>query len=250
MAGSTAGARKISPMVPVQVEQAVANTEVEMTGIVEVAEARVNVDVGITTEAAGVAEEEEEEAKIKLVAVAELETTNQATDIVDADVETDFVDTDLETEFLDTDLETTTEAAEQLPYGGPFRSAECKREMKELMKMECVIDGHTEHCQTFEIEVETIVDEEICHNITTVVCQAPETRIKQELVGSGEQAETTTTVPVADTESMDTTTVKTIRPMRFVLGRSLGCTEKVSEVCYSSQRVEKATRPKDFCWVS
>ena len=252
--GSTVGeARNILPVVLAQVEQetvvVVVDAEVEMTGIVDMAEARVHIDVETTTEAADIAEDEE--AKIKLVDNAKLEVTTQTTEIV-----------------------TKVDDIELYSAAGFRNSQECKSEKKELMKKECVISGYNEHCQTFEVEVETIVEEKICHNITTVVCEAPlvgsggkekpET-MKQELVRSGEEAETTSTVPLADTESMDTTTVKNIagrrksivvkteqKPTRrmLVYGRGLDCTEKVSEVCYSSQRVEKATRPKDFCWVS
>ena len=180
-----------------------------------------------------------------------------------------------------------------------------------------MISGNTKHCQTFEIEVETIVEEEICHNITTLVCQEPLIRSGEEaetttkaadtksmdtttvtnsqaglkyvptldgsLIRSVEEADATTTAPAADAESMDATTVSnpqagfknTIgrktdisetgdnsnlfgRSMGHI-GRSIGdqgqvyphgCVNKVSEVCYPSQRVEKVTEPKEFCWVS
>merc|ERR1712080_121837 len=102
----------------------------------------------------------------------------------------------------------------------------------------------------------------ICHNITTLVCQEP-------LIRSKEEAETTTTA--ADTESMDTTTVTNPKAdvksvyvptldkseeessNEMANGRSIeykphGCVKKVSEVCYPSQRVETASTPKQFCW--
>jgi len=273
MDGSTAGARKISPLVPAQVEQSVLDTEVE---IVKVAEARVVVDVEITTVAAGVVEEEEEEAKVKVVVDAEVESaadmdqeTTTEVEVVNAKIAVD-TDGEITTEAAgvaeeeeakiklveDAGLETTTEAVEQLPYRGPPRSSECKTEKKELTKKECVISGNKKHCQTFEIEVETIVEEEICHTITTLVCEEP-------LIRSGEEAEATTTVPTsADAESMDTTTITNLgRKMdtsdeestnqMMYYGRSLhphGCVNKVSEVCYPSQRVEKELRPKEFCW--
>merc|ERR1719458_578521 len=230
MDGSTTGARKISPLVPAQVEQGVIDTEVE---VVKVAEARVVVDVEITTVAAGVFEEEEE-AEVKAVVDAEVEVgadmdheTTTKLEVVNAKIAVD-TDGEITTEAAgvaeeeeakiklaeDTGLETTTEAVEELPYRGPPRSSECKNEKKELTKKECVISGNKKHCQTFEIEVETIVEEEICHTITTLVCEEP-------LIRSGGEADATTTVPTsADAESMDTTTATNLEG-RFVLGRKM-----------------------------
>merc|ERR1711971_979741 len=63
---------------------------------------------------------------------------------------------------------------------------------------------------------------------------------------------------------MDTTTVTSLgrkidtsdeestnQMMAYPYGRSLNpheCVNKVSEVCFPSQRVEKELRPKEFCW--
>merc|ERR1712080_534867 len=167
---------------------------------------------------------------------------------------------------VEMDLETNTEDVnvDVFPYQGGFfpDSSKCKSEQKSLMKKECEISGSYQHCQTEEIEVEIIVEEEICHNITTLVCQEP-------LIRSKEEAETTTTA--ADTESMDTTTVTNPKAdvksvyvptldkseeessNEMANGRSIeykphGCVKKVSEVCYPSQRVETASTPKQFCW--
>merc|ERR1712088_1263781 len=85
--GSTAGARKISPLVPAQVEQVeqvVLGTEVEMTGMVEVAKDKSTVD----------------HSSIKHIVDIDHETTTGAAEIK-AIVE-------------DMNQETTTEAAEQL----------------------------------------------------------------------------------------------------------------------------------------
>merc|ERR1712080_205992 len=167
---------------------------------------------------------------------------------------------------VEMDLETNTEDVnvDVFPYQGGFfpDSSKCKSEQKSLMKKECEISGSYQHCQTEEIEVEIIVEEEICHGITTLVCQEP-------LIRSKEEAETTTTA--ADTESMDTTTVTNPKAdvksvyvptldkseeestNEMANGRSIeyephGCVKKVSEVCYPSQRVETASTPKQFCW--
>ena len=249
--GSTAGARKISPLVPAQVEQVeqveqvVVGTEVEMTGMVEVAKDKSTVD----------------HSSIKHIVDIDHETTTGAAEIK-AIVE-------------DMNQETTTEAAEQLSKATRYQffrdGSGCKKEKRELMKKECEISRYNEHCQTFEIEVDAIVEEEICHNINVLVCKAP-------LIRSGGEAETTTTTvsTAPDTESMDTTTVTSPQAVLKIFldqkgsekseeesenqmmfyGRRLdtpypdGCVNEVEEVCFSSQRVEKQTRPKEFCWVS
>ena len=226
------------------------------TGLVEVATDIFYIEM--TTEAVEVVDKV---ATGKLVEDTELEITTMVAEVKDMDEEAAKETVDIE----------------QTPYQINFRSSpECNSVKKKLMKKECKIAGQRKTCQTFDVEVGTIVEEEICHSVTTRVYPTPSTR-------SGEEVEATTTVPKAtDTESMETTSVAIPVPVAgfkiigkkesgvdvviestdTVVARALpdgkslkqeephACVDKTSEVCFPSQRVEKVMKAKELCWVS
>ena len=203
------------------------------TGLVEVATDIFYIEM--TTEAVEVVDKV---ATGKLVEDTELEITTMVAEVKDMDEEAAKETVDIE----------------QTPYQINFRSSpECNSVKKKLMKKECKIAGQRKTCQTFDVEVGTIVEEEICHSVTTRVCPTPSTR-------SGEEVEATTTVPKAtDTESgVDVVIESTDTVVARALpdGKSLkqeephACVDKTSEVCFPSQRVEKVMKAKELCWVS
>merc|ERR1712038_507145 len=216
--------------------------------------------------------------KARLVVEADMEVTTEVVGYPDTKMGTE---PELETTTLKVDpkmtsqdQETTTEAMEKSPepstyHQDPTRSSPgCKSQQIGLMKKKCTITGQKKHCQTFDVEIPTIADYEFCQNVTTLICQQlSSTRVGQQrqlapdqysdaldssdhdLKDSPDYYEGQS--PGWDLESSDydlKVPSGNTKPKPYVASPVDVCVSKVSKVCYPSQRIEKSTVQKEFCW--
>merc|ERR1719192_3114114 len=156
-----------------------------------------------------------------------------------------------------------------LLHQDPTRSSPgCKSQQIGLMKKKCTITGEKKHCQMFDVEIPTIADYEFCQNVTTLICQ------QLSLTREGQQRQL---APEQYSDAVDSSDHDLKDSPDYYEGQSRGwdlessdydlkvpsgntkpkpyvaspvdvCVSKVSKVCYPSQRIEKSTVQKEFCW--
>merc|ERR1712004_586779 len=198
--------------------------------------------------------------KARLVVDADVEVTTEVVGYPDTkmgteqDIETTTLKVD--PKMTSQDQETTTEAMEKSPepstyHQDPIRSSPgCKSQQVGLMKKKCTITGQKKHCQMFDIEIPTIADYEFCQNVTTLICQQlSSTREGQQRQLAPDQysdAVDSSDYDLKDynynnKDSADYKAKARASPVDV-------CVTKVSKVCYPSQRIEKSTVQKEFCW--
>merc|ERR1712038_1795548 len=206
--------------------------------------------------------------KARLVVDADVEVTTEAVVYPDTKMGTEL---ELETTTLNVDpkmtsqdQETTTEAMEksQEPstyHQDPTRTSPgCKSQQIGLMKKKCTITGQKEHCQMFEIEIPTIADYEFCQNVTTLICQQlSSTREGQQRQLAPDQYSDTVDSSDYDLKSSSDYDLKdynynnkdyTGYKAKARASPVDVCVTMVSKVCFPSQRIEKSTVQKEFCW--
>merc|ERR1712223_430350 len=198
--------------------------------------------------------------KARLVVEADVEVTTEAVGYPDTKMGTEL---ELETTTLKVDptmtsqdQEATSEAMEKSPepstyHQEPTRSRPgCKSQQKGLMKKKCTITGQKKQCQTFDVEIPSIADYEFCQNVTTLICQQlSSTREGQQRQLAPDQysdAVDSSDYDLKDynynnKDSLDYKAKARASPVDV-------CVTKVSEVCYPSQRIERSTVQKEFCW--
>merc|ERR1712223_1943156 len=198
--------------------------------------------------------------KARLVVDADVEVTTEAVGYPDTKMGTE---SELETTTLKVDpkktsqdQETTTEAMEKSPepstyHQEPTRSSPgCKSQQIGLMKKKCTITGQKKHCQMFDVEIPSIADYEFCQNVTTLICQQlSSTREGQQRQLAPDQysdAVDSSDYDLKDynynnKDSADDKAKARASPVDV-------CVTKGSEVCFPSQRIEKSTVQKEFCW--
>merc|ERR1712223_930681 len=191
--------------------------------------------------------------KARLVVEADIEVTTEAVGYPDTKMGTEQ---ELETTTLNVDpkmtsqdQETTTEAMEKSPepstyHQDPTRSSPgCKSQQIGLMKKKCTITGEKKQCQTFDVEIPTIADYEFCQNVTTLICQQlSSTREGQQRQLAPEQySDAVDSSDYGLRDSADYKAKARASPVDV-------CVSKVSELCYPSQKIEKSTVHKEFCW--
>merc|ERR1712038_1109014 len=216
--------------------------------------------------------------KARLVVEADVEVTTEAVGYPDTKMGTE---SELETTTLKVDpkmtsqdQETTTEAMEKSPEPSTYHqeptrgSPGCKSQQMGLMKKKCTITRQKKHCQMFDVQIPTIADYEFCQNVTTLICQqlsstregqqrqlAPEQysdaldSSDHDLKDSPDYYEGQS--PGWDLESSDydlKVPSGNTKPKPYVASPVDVCVSKVSKVCYPSQRIEKSTVQKEFCW--
>merc|ERR1719192_2868368 len=138
-----------------------------------------------------------------------------------------------------------------LLHQDPTRSSPgCKSQQIGLMKKKCTITGEKKHCQMFDVEIPTIADYEFCQNVTTLICQQlSTTREGQQRQLAPEQY--SDAVDSSDYDLKDYNYNNKDSADFKAQARSSPvdvCVTKVSKVCFPSQRIEKSTVQKEFCW--
>merc|ERR1712038_834197 len=198
--------------------------------------------------------------KARLVVDADVEVTTEAVGYPDTKMGTEQ---ELETTTLKVDpkmtsqdQETTTEAMEKSPepstyHQEPTRSSSgCKSQQIGLMKKKCTITGQKKHCQTFDVEIPTIADYEFCQNVTTLICrQLSSTREGQQRQLAPDQYSDTVDSTDYDLKDYNYNNKDSAdyKPQPRASPVDV-CVTKVSKMCYPSQRIEKSTVQKEFCW--
>merc|ERR1712038_1071388 len=198
--------------------------------------------------------------KARLVVEADVEVTTEAVGYPDTKMGTE---SELETttfkvdpKMTSQDQETTTEAMEKSPepstyHEDPTRSSPgCKSQQIGLMKKKCTITGQKKQCQTFDVEIPTIADYEFCQNVTALICQQLST------TREGQQRQL---APEQYSDAMDSSDYD-LKDYNYnnkdsadfkAQARSSPvdvCVTKVTKVGFPSQKIEKSTVQKEFCW--
>merc|ERR1719192_542995 len=138
-----------------------------------------------------------------------------------------------------------------LLHQDPTRSSPgCKSQQIGLMKKKCTITGEKKQCQMFDVEIPSIADYEFCQNVTTLICQQlSSTREGQQRQLAPEQYSDVVDSSDYDLkvynynnkDSADYKAQARASPVDV-------CVTKVTKVCFPSQRIEKSTVQKEFCW--
>merc|ERR1712223_1286717 len=198
--------------------------------------------------------------KARLVVEADIEVTTQAVGYPDTKrgTEPDLETTTLKVDpkMTSQDRETTTEAMEKSPEPSTYHqeptrgSPGCKSQQMGLMKKKCTITGEKKQCQMFDVEIPSIADYEFCQNVTTLICQQlSSTREGQQRQLAPEQYSDVVDSSDYDLkdynynnkDSADYKAQARASPVDV-------CVTKVTKVCFPSQRIERSTVQKEFCW--
>merc|ERR1712223_1291220 len=198
--------------------------------------------------------------KARLVVDADVEVTTEAVGYPDTKMGTE---SELETTTLKVDpkmtsqdQETTTEAMEKSPEPSTYHqeptrgSPGCKSQQMGLMKKKCTITGEKKQCQMFDVEIPSIADYEFCQNVTTLICQQlNSTREGQQRQLAPDQYSDAVDSNDYDLKDYNYNNKDSADDKEKARASPVDvCVTKVSKVCFPSQRIEKSTVQKEFCW--
>merc|ERR1712223_1713197 len=206
--------------------------------------------------------------KARLVVEADVEVTTEAVGYPDTKMgtEQELEATTLKVDptMTSQDQEATSEAMEKSPepstyHQEPTRSRPgCKSQQIGLMKKKCTITGQKKQCQTFDVQTPTIADYEFCQNVTTLICQQlSSTREGQQRQLAPDQYSDTVDSSDYDSKSSSDYDLKDYnynnKDYADYKAKARAspvdvCVSKVSKMCFPSQRIEKSTVQKEFCW--